>query len=61
MEAMSDQEVVCLTDCSFYKIEKRVLAIIITSFELEFQHRNKIWTEININSQIQGHNYSPEQ
>jgi len=28
----SDKEVVCLSDCSFYIIDKRLLAIIITSF-----------------------------
>jgi hypothetical protein len=56
-----DSEAICLTDCYFYKIDKRLLAIVITSFEIEFQRRNKIWSEVNINNQIKGQSYiSPE-
>ena len=62
MESVVDKEVVCLKDSEFYKIEKRVLAIIITSFELEFKQKNKLWSEVNINNQIKGQNYcTPEQ
>ena len=53
---------VCLKDSTFFKIEKRLLAIIITSFELEFKQRSKVWSEVNINNQIKGQNYcTPEQ
>ena len=34
MDSMVDKEMVCLKDSKFFKIEKRLLAIIITSFEL---------------------------
>jgi hypothetical protein len=33
-EAETEKEVVCSEDCVFLKIEKRLLAIIITSFDL---------------------------
>lgn len=39
------------------KIDKRLLAIIITSYDLEFQQKNKLWSEVNINNQIKGQNY----
>jgi hypothetical protein len=34
IDNLVDREAICLTDCEFYKMEKRLLAIIITSFEL---------------------------
>ena len=52
---------VCTKNCDFYRIEKRLLAIVITSFELEFQQKGKAWSEVNINSQIKGQNCTPEQ
>jgi hypothetical protein len=56
-----EKEVICSSDCVFLKIDKRLLAIIITSFDLEFQQKNKLWSEVNINNQIKGQNYlSPE-
>lgn len=61
VDLVTDKEVVCIRDCSMYRIEKRILAIIITSFDLEFQQRNKVWSEINLNSQVKGQNYcTPE-
>lgn len=56
-----EKEVICSEDCIFLKIDKRLLAIIITSFDLEIQQKGKLWSEVNINNQIKGQNYcSPE-
>lgn len=60
-QAEIEKEVICSSDCVFLKIDKRLLAIIITSYDLEFQQKNKLWSEVNINNQIKGQNYlSPE-
>ena len=60
-QAEIEKEVICSSDCIFLKIDKRLLAIIITSFDLEFQQKNKLWSEVNLNNQIKGQNYlSPE-
>mgnify|MGYP006872464265 FL=1 len=40
-----------------YKIDKRVLAIVISSFDDMLNKNNKIWSSVNLNEQIQGQGY----
>lgn len=43
------------------KIDKKILAIVISSFEEDLKNKNKIWSSINLNDQIQGQGYqSPD-
>lgn len=45
------------TDCELFSVEKRILAIVISSFEEELKGKNKMLSSINLNDQIQGQGY----
>jgi|JI10StandDraft_1071094.scaffolds.fasta_scaffold333893_1 hypothetical protein len=45
------------TKCNLYKIDKRILAIVISSFDNILPKKNKIWSSVNLNDQIQGQGY----
>ena len=40
-----------------YKVDKKILAIVISSFEEDLRPKNKNWSSINLNEQIQGQGY----
>ena len=46
-----------LAECELYYIDKRILAIVISSFENEFKFKGKLIKSIDMNSQIKGQNY----
>lgn len=45
------------TNCHLYKIDKKILAIVISSFEDDLKSRGKGFSSINLNDQIQGQGY----
>ena len=45
------------TLCNMYKIDKRILAIVISSFDNILNKNDKIWSSVNLNEQIQGQGY----
>ena len=45
------------SNCLVYKIDKKILAIVISSFEEDLRPKNKNWSSINLNEQIQGQGY----
>lgn len=45
------------TNCNLYRIDKRILAIVISSFNDMIPRTNKIWSSVNLNDQIQGQGY----
>lgn len=46
------------TNCSVYQIDKRILAIVISSFENAIQKNHKAsYSSVNLNDQIQGQCY----
>lgn len=49
------------THCLLYRIEKRILAIVISTFEEGVSQKGKIMSSVNLNEQIQGQGYESKE